>query len=66
MAGGSHAVRSILCKGSKEQRACLQVLSVKSSKQEFLFSYTCALMYIYTFTYKTFPVSVQGSILFKS
>lgn len=66
MAGGSNAGRSITSRGSKEQRACLQVLSIKSSKQLFLFSYICALTYIYAFKYKTFPISVQGFNLFKN
>lgn len=65
MAEGSNVVRSIISKGSKEQRACIQIFSIKTSKQEFLFSSVCALVYICAFKYKTFPTSVQGSNLFK-
>lgn len=57
-AEGSNAVRRIISKGSKEQRAYLQIFSIQTNKQRFLLSCVCALVHICAFKYRTSPTSV--------
>lgn len=47
-----------ISKGSKEQRACVQIFSIQTSKLGFLFSCVSALVHMCAFKYKTFPTSV--------